>query len=133
MPLPENPLFTGADLTSALHRPIADDDVVTAEKIIWGRVKDLLKLDTRPAQLDDGLAGLVLEAGIIAFTNPEALTRYILEGEESIYDNGRWNEILEAIENGGRIAPGSPASPRGNFPRPDRYPDPAYGFRRRCW
>lgn len=133
MALPQYPLFTGADISGALHRPVSDDDVAAAEKIVWGRVKALLNLTERPAELDDTLAGLVLELGIIAYTNPEALAQYILEAEQSTYETGRWDEILEAIANGGTVAPGSALRPVGSFPPPRRYPDPAEWPRRRCW
>jgi hypothetical protein len=125
MPLPENALFTGADLTGVFHRPIVDDDVVAAERIVWGRVKALLKLEARPASLDDTLAGQVLELGAIAYTNPEALSRYVLEGEASFYDTARWDQVLEAIASGGVVAPGSAPPPRGSVPAASSYPDPA--------
>lgn len=130
MALPLNALFNGADLTGLLHRTVTDDDVVAAEKVVWGRVRGLLGLDTRPDSLSDTLAGAVLELGAIAYTNPEALARYVLEGEMSFYDDARWNEILDSVATGGTVAPGASPAPRGSFPQPTCYPDPSYPFGR---
>ena len=120
-----NPLFTAADLANLLQRPVSDAAAEMAEKIVWGRIRSLLKLTERPATLDESLAGLVLELGALVVTNPEALAEYALESETSQYDTSRWNELLEAIATGGVVAPGGVPAPQGRFPAARCYPDPA--------
>jgi hypothetical protein len=124
MTLPRERAVHGADLTGVFHRPIVDDDVVAAERIVWGRVKALLKLEARPASLDDTLAGQVLELGAIAYTNPEALSRYVLEGERASTTPPGGTRSSRRSPAAGVVAPGSAPKPRGSFPAASLLPRP---------
>jgi hypothetical protein len=130
MPAPDHPLFTAQDLTDWLQKPIGDAQAAMCERVVWGWLKPILKLADRPAALTEEQAAWAIELGGIAASNPDALSRYVLEGEESFYDGTRRDEILRNAAAGGVTPAGGAPPPRGSFPPATCYPDPAYAFAR---
>lgn len=126
MPQATDPLFTAAELTNWLHRPVSTDAAAIAEVVVWGWLQPRLGIAERPWRPEPSLKAWAIELGGIAVTNPENLASYSLETESTTYDVQRRSEILDAVEAHatGRTK-GSVPSPRGNFPPPRRYPDAA--------
>jgi hypothetical protein len=130
MPAPDHPLFTAQDLTDWLQKPIGDSQAAMVERVVWGWLKPVLGLTERPTALTEEQASWAIELGGIAASNPDALARYVLEGEESFYDGTRRDEILRMAASGGVTPGGETPRPRGSFPPATCYPDPAYPFTR---
>lgn len=121
----QTPLFAAGDLADWLHQPVSGEAAVATERVVWGWLRPLLKLDERPANPSDELISWATELGGIAYVNPEGLASYALESEKSDYSSERRDEILRTAAGGGVTAPGAAVSPRGSFPSAYCYPDPA--------
>lgn len=118
-------LFTPAELAEWLGQPVTPQRGVLVERVVWGWLKPVLKLDDRPTPVSEQLFAWAIELGGIAKVNPEGLASYELENEKSDYSSERRDEILRAAAGGGVIPAGSVAAPVGCFPSARRYPDPA--------
>lgn len=127
--MPQTPLFTATDLGAWLRQSITEEAAVVVEKVVWGWLRPLLKVEERPATPSDELVAWAIELGAIAYTNPEGLAEYRLEEEWSDYSSERRDEILALAGSGGTAVAGSVATPTGRFPAARRYPDPA----ELCW
>lgn len=126
-----NALFTADELAGWLHQPAGSIDDSTAgmvELVVWGWMKPALGMEARPAVLTDAQKAWAVQLAGIAFSNPEGLARYVLESEESFYDQGLRKSILDDVAAGEGKPSGAPATPKGRFPQrtpADCFPDPA--------
>jgi len=125
MPAPDHPLFMAQDLADWLQKPVGDSQAAMCERVVWGWLKPILGLTNRPETLTEEQSSWAIELGGIAASNPDALARYVLEGEESFYDGTRRDEILRNAAAGGVTPAGGAPKPRGSFPPAERYPDRA--------
>lgn len=132
MPLPNDALFTAADLGDWLHKSVVEDSVVMAERVVWGWLRPILGVTTRPtgADLSPELVAWALELGGIAYENPAGLTSKQIGPFQEQYSAERRAAILDEVATGGQPAAAAMA-PRGRFPKASRYPDPADGCSRR--
>lgn len=124
------PLFTGSELADFLHKDVGDREAVTAERVVWGWIKPLLKLDDRPDPVPDELFSWAIELGAIAFENPTGRAGQA-NGPFSVQYGTRRDEILQAIKQSTLTTGGQ--LPKGNFPPPICYPDPIRVRGRRRW
>lgn len=115
-------LFTAGDLSHWLQCPVAAETALTVEQVVWGWVKPILGLTSRPDPTPDELFSQALELGGIAHENPAGLAAYQLGEERSQFSAERRAEILRDMASGNLPAGGTP-SPRGSFPSARCYPD----------
>ncbi|MFT4081184.1 MAG: hypothetical protein QM638_01230 [Nocardioides sp.] len=113
-------LFTADDLTSWLHKPVTEADATVAERVVWGWLKPILKLDERPDPVPDELFGWAIELGGIAHENPGGFTTNTSGPFSVQFDAARRTAILEEVAQS--VGAGKPT---GSFPPPQRFPDPA--------
>lgn len=118
-----DPLFSKEDLAAWLRQPVSDDAADVVERVVWGQVRPLLKLDVRPSPASDELKSWAIELGAIAYANPEGLSLYALEAEKSEYSSERRDKLLRAVAGGGVTAPGVALAAKGSFPPARAYPD----------
>lgn len=123
--MPQTPLFNAADLGAWLRQDVTDDAASVVERVVWGWLRPVLKVEERPSAPSDELVSWAIELGAIAYANPEGLSEYGLESETSKYSSERRDEILQNAAGGGALPEGTAAAPRGSFPAARCYPDPA--------
>lgn len=131
--MPQTALFTLTDLGAWLRQDVTDQSATVVEKVVWGWLGPVLKLAERPDEVSEALFSWAVELGGIAFSNPEGLSSYQLEDEQSQYSSERRDEILRLAAGGGVVPAGGVPSPRGSFPRGRHYPDPAERGLPGCW
>lgn len=121
-------IFAPKDLGDWLQYPVVQDSALLAEQVTAGWLKDALGVTELPAApKGSSLFSWALELGGIAYENPLALMSGSLGDEASTYDRTRRDRILAAVAaSAARGAGGS--GPRGCFPPPAVYPDPADGL-----
>lgn len=124
--MPEQPLFTATELGDWVQADIPAGTAALRERVVWGWLKPILKLEERPEQPSEQLFAWAIELGGIAHENPSGKSAYQLGDENSQYSAERRREILDEVAAGG-ISSATPPQPRGRFPKAQRYPDPA------CW
>lgn len=130
MPIPApdgDLLFTRAELTSWLGKPISDERAVLAEAIVWGWVQPILGWSSRPTPTPPALYSAAVGLGAIALENPSGLTRKQIGPFSEDYSVERREEILDELRNSG-LPTGEAAGvhqPMGDFPPAKCYPDPA--------
>lgn len=127
MPAPDHALFTAAQLRDYLRTSVTDDQGAVAENVVWGWLQPHLKLTERPDELPPGVWPRALQLGAIAFTNPELLESYALGTERSVYSRENYDRLLAEVDDlvSGGTGATAPPRPRGRFPKPEGYPDPA--------
>jgi hypothetical protein len=116
-------LFSAADLAGWLGETVTDARAATAEKVVWGWLKDILGLDTRPIDVPDDLFAWAVELGGIAYRNPSGAASVKLGSLDVQYSSERRDEILEDVAQSAIATAGS--QPEGDFPEAWDYPDPA--------
>lgn len=123
-------LFSALQLTAWLRQDVTVAQAGEAEKVVWGWLAPILKVEDRPDVVSVALYSAALELGGIAFSNPEGLSSYELETEKTVYSSERRDEILRILAaQNNTTAPGlTPAAPVGSFPAACAYPDPARRF-----
>lgn len=119
-------LFEPSELGDYLQKQVSTAAAVTAERVAWGWLKPILKLSERPDTVSEELFSWAIELGAIAHENPAGLESWWLGDERQVFSAERRRELLQEIADGG--IPGSSAAPRGSFPDPKAWPDPAG-----CW
>jgi len=124
MPLPDDALFTVADLGDWLHKPVTEPATVMAERVVWGWLRPILEATERPAEQSAELFSWAIELGGIAHENPAGLSSKQIGPFQEQYSAERREEILAEVATGGQPA-ASALAPRGRFPKARRYPDPA--------
>lgn len=126
MPLPGDALFNHADLGNWLHKPVTEDGATVAERVVWGWLRPILGVTSRPTgdARSAELLSWALELGGIAHENPAGLKAKQIGPFNEQYSWERRTAILDEVATGGQPAAAALA-PRGRFPRPRRYPDPA--------
>lgn len=123
------PLFTADDMNALPGvSGVTDAEATAVERIVWGWLKPVLKLDARPDEPSDELIAWALELGLIYRANPDGLAEYSLEAERSKYSSERRDEILRGAAGGGVTPGGAALSPKGSFPPARCYPDAAERF-----
>lgn len=123
--MPTTALFTHADLNALPGvSGVTAEEAAAVERIVWGWLKPVLQLDTRPDTVSEELRAWAVELGVIYRANPEGLSSYSLESESSSYSSERRDEILRLAASGGRVPEGATPSPGGSFPAARAYPDP---------
>lgn len=120
-------LFTAADLTPLMGgRTVTDAEAEAAERIVWGWLTPVLKLSERPNPIPPQVFSWAAELGAIHLENPTGLAAYQLGQERLAFSSERRNAILSEAAAAG--VPGAGTSPRGSFPDPCPWPDPARGW-----
>lgn len=122
-------LFTAAQLTELLGKPVTPARAEVVERVAWGWLKPILGWDERPAEneVPDELFGWALRLGAIVAENPAALeaktvgpfTEQYAKDIKAILDEVR----ASTLPTGAAAAANRP---RGNFPEAPCYPDPAW-------
>lgn len=127
------PLFTRKELANWLHYggedAIAVDEYDVAHKVVNGWILTATDWDTIPEEKVDRLFAWALELGGIAFENPTSQTDDQTDLVRSSWRDRRsqiMNEIRAWAKANGATASGG--FPRGSFPKPLPYPDPAYPY-----
>lgn len=123
--MPQTTLFDETDLGAWLRQSVTQEAAQIVEKVVWGWLRPLLKVDVRPDTASDELTSWAIELGGIAYSNPEGLAEYQLESEKSQYSSERRDAIFRMVSSGGAAPDGVAPAPRGCFPSARRYPDPA--------
>lgn len=127
---PQTPLFTSKDLGEWLQRDVIDESATVAERVVWGWLRPILEVDTRPEEPSAELFSWAIELGGIAYVNPDGLSRYQLEDELSEYSSEARDAILRTAASGGAVPNGTAAQPLGCFP--PALPDP-FSLAPECW
>ena len=122
--MPQTPLFTTDDLSNWLGEPVPDGRAEAIERVVWGWLRPLLKVEERPDPASAELLAWAVELGAIAKENPTGLSAKDIGPFKEQYSSERRDEILRMVASGGTTAPGAALSPEGSFPAPQPYPDP---------
>lgn len=118
---PEQPLFDAAQLGEFVRHPVSSGAAAIAEKVVWGWLKPVLGLDSRPDPVPPEVFSWAIELGGIAHENPAGRSYYELGDERSGFSAERRREVLaEASTWSGSAA----AGPVGSFPAAKAWPDP---------
>lgn len=123
-------LFTAGDLTEYLGKSVSEGQAVMAERVVWGWIKPILKMQDRPDPVADELFSWAIELGAIAHENPTGRSAQT-NGPFSVQYSARRTEILAEIAESTLTTKG--LLPRGSFPCPERYPDPVRVLGDRRW
>lgn len=122
MPAPTNPLVAASDLSDLLGSDVTDAAAALGERMVWGWLQPFLGPD-RPEELTDQQFSWAIQLGAIAHENPAGLSSRQVGSVSEQYSAEARQAILDAVESS--VSGGNPGSPRGRFPRPKAYPDPA--------
>lgn len=116
-------LFDAQDLEDFLGERVATETAETAERVVWGWLRPVLGLQSRPEEISDEIFSAGVELGAIAVSNPAGLTYEYDEGDERRgYRAERRKEILDELRTNDT---GGTRRPRGSFPPAPGWPDPA--------
>lgn len=125
------PFVSTDDVRNFIRKPHASSSTVQtairmAEGWALGAAPHLQIPTEQTTDRQDLWAWLVELAGIAA-DNPTGLAGKAVGSVNQSWNLARRGEILDAIKNryGGSNGAGGPASPRGSFPLPTAWPDPA--------
>lgn len=118
------PLFDAQDLEDFLGgRRVATDTATSAERVVWGWLKPVLGLTSRPEEISDEVFSAAVELGAIAVTNPAGLSyEYDDDDDRRGFQAGRRKEILDQFRE---VTTAAKRGPRGSFPPASAWPDPA--------
>lgn len=124
-------LFSQTELSDHLQYQVTAAAAVSAERVVWGWLKQATGLSERPDPVPEEMFSWAVELGAIAHENPGGLSTSTTGDEQSQWDRARRAEILDAAASGGTGTPARDA-PRGRFPAAQSWPDPAcppgYGY-----
>lgn len=122
-------LFTAAQLTELLGKPVTTGRAEVVERVVWGWLKPVLGWDERPADdaVPDELFGWAVRLAAIIAENPAALEgKTVGPFSEQYAKNVK--DILDEVRNS-TLPTGTAAingRPMGEFPEALCYPDPAW-------
>lgn len=119
-------LFDEVELGDYLQYEVSEAAAASAERAVWGWLKQATGLTERPDTVSDEMFSWAIELGAIAHENPSSLSTYTIGDETSGWQRDRRQEILDAAAAGGSDTP-SRTGPRGSFPPAQSWPDPACG------
>lgn len=122
-------LFTAAQLTELLGKPITPGRAEVVERVVWGWLKPVLGWDERPPEneVPDELFGWSVRLAAIIAENPAALEGKTVGPFSEQYAKDV-NDILDEVRNS-TLPTGTAAvsgKPQGDFPEAPCYPDPAW-------
>lgn len=125
------PLFGEYELTQWLGYEVSAERASWVEQVVWGWLKPVLGLDSRPDPVPPEVFSWAIELGAIGHENPSGLSSEQLGPALRNFSSERRAEILQLAADGGSTK--ASLTPVGSFPPATCYPDPAQTLIYRYW